>query len=206
MHKKFILIRIFDLPVFFNGARLTCHAKAPDRRSAGAAPRAWAFGPRVRWGRLTRQTANRRVAVPAPGVAARRRRRITALAKLRCRLEGFGRPCAPPLSFGEGSPFSPCAGAALRRRRLWMSVRPDSSSEDAALQGATDLLAVGAVSPGSALPHEGSAISSPRPFSRRSRPRLMRRRVVPCPGHEAAGILPLHPASHSVWGPVWSFN
>jgi len=35
-----------------------------------------------------------------------------------------------------------------------------------------------------------------------SRPRLMRRRGVPRPGHGAAGILPLRPAPHSVGGSV----
>ena len=39
-------------------------------------------------------------------------------------------------------------------------------------------------------------------YVRPSRPRLMRRRVVPRPGHAAAGILPLRPAPHSIWGPV----
>lgn len=38
----------------------------------------------------------------------------------------------------------------------------------------------------------------PRGFGVPSRPRLMRRRVVPRPGHGAAGILPLHPTPRSV--------
>jgi hypothetical protein len=92
MHKNFTRLRISCLSVFLNGATLTCHAKAPDRRPAWTAPRAWALGPRVRWGWFRRQTANRRVAVPATGIAARRRWRDVALASARCRLEGFGRP------------------------------------------------------------------------------------------------------------------
>ncbi len=61
---------------------------------------------------------------------------------------------------GPASASGACGGACLiararnRRRRLRMLVCPSPSSGDAAPQGATDPLAVGVVSPGSAPPPE----------------------------------------------------
>ena len=118
MHKKFILLRISDLSVFLNGARLACHAKAPDRPVGvndfpvmGSRVQG---GPRVRWGRSTRQAANR-------GVAVRSYRDRDSAAVAGSRLwpsSVVGSKGSVGLRasvfFGEGVPFSPCAGAALR--------------------------------------------------------------------------------------------
>ncbi len=121
MHKKNTLLLFFGLSVFLNGARLTCHAKAPDRRPAWIAPRAWALGPRVRWGWSTRQTANWRVAVPSSGSRLGGGGGITALALFRHRLEGFGRPARLRGSSAKGRRSLPA-----RERRSGTGLRVSS--------------------------------------------------------------------------------
>ncbi len=244
MHKKFIELRISDLPVFLNDARLICHAKAPDRRTSVNRPpsrglRAPGFGGGGPHGKQRPGEWRSR----HPGSRLGGGGGISALALFRYRLGGFGRPArlrgssakgrrslparerrsgtGLRVSFygsfrggrslsGPASASGACGGTCLRaglaactrgrRRRLRMLVCPNSSSGGAApprghrsSRGRRRIARFGATA-------RGYGDFLPAAFARPSRPRLMRRRVVPCPGHEAAGILPLRPAPLSLFG------
>ncbi len=123
-------------------------------------------------------------AAPMGGVLAR----VSPWPGKRFRRRGVGLAlglAVPPVP-GAGAEGFGCWFARVRRAGTWPRKGPPILSRSASYRQVRRH-----------RPRRGNR--SRAAFAWPSRPRLMRRRVVPRPGHGAAGILPLHPAPHSIW-------
>jgi len=129
MHKKFNPLRISGLSDFLNGARLTCYAKAPDRRTS--VNRSPGMDLRVPGsvGVARAASGEPESGGPGTGIAARRRWRNHGPGLVPSPARRVREACAPPCSSAKGRRSLPA-----RERRSGTGLR---SSFAGASRGAT---------------------------------------------------------------------